>query len=142
MNLIRIRFELNRRTDLKSFMSGYIKLQHLEIVNPLEKFLDPPLIPRSLCKWTLLEYRNLAQNKLTGKIPECVRNLKNLCLMRLMSNELSGIISNFIGSISSLETLNLNDNDFSGELPIKIWNFSLLRVLDHPNGLKRNLTHC
>nr|KAJ0192258.1 hypothetical protein LSAT_V11C800444800 [Lactuca sativa] len=75
-------------------------------------------IPKSLCRWTYLEYLDLSRNRLTGKIPKCLQNLQELGAMIFSSNLLSGVIPSYIAlSHSSLHWLKLDDNNFTGELP-------------------------
>nr|KAJ0191792.1 hypothetical protein LSAT_V11C800444780 [Lactuca sativa] len=83
-------------------------------------------IPKSLCRWTYLEYLDLSRNRLTGKIPKCLQNLQELGAMIFSSNLLSGVIPSYIAlSHSSLHWLKLDDNNFIG-----LGNLRDLRVLD------------
>ncbi|GKC03750.1 leucine-rich repeat protein [Tanacetum coccineum] len=88
------------------------------------------LIPKSLCTMIDLEVLDLSRNKLSGKIPKCLRNLKYLTDMLLSSNRLSGLIPSSLGLMSGLNWLQLNDNNFSGELPRELRNLRYLFVLD------------
>nr|KAJ0194139.1 hypothetical protein LSAT_V11C800442610 [Lactuca sativa] len=85
-------------------------------------------IPRSLCT-TNLQYLDLSKNRLTGKIPDCFKNLKNLVTMRFSSNRLRGVIPSSI-ALNSLIRLRLNSNNFIGELPQELGNLRDLEVLD------------
>ncbi|XP_052622731.1 receptor-like protein 48 [Lactuca sativa] len=86
-------------------------------------------IPRSLCIRIDLEYLDLSKNRLTGKIPKCLENMKRLYTMILSSNQLSGVIPSSV-ALNSLHRLNLNDNDFIGELPRELENLRVLSMLD------------
>ncbi|KAL7587204.1 hypothetical protein Lser_V15G40468 [Lactuca serriola] len=85
-------------------------------------------IPRSLCT-TNLQYLDLSKNRLTGKIPDCFKNLKNLVTMRFSSNRLRGVIPSSV-ALNSLRRLRLNSNNFIGELPRELGNLRDLEVLD------------
>ncbi|XP_052622181.1 receptor-like protein EIX2 [Lactuca sativa] len=100
-------------------------------------------ISRSLCRWTNLEYLDLSRNRLTGKIPKCLQNLKLLETMIFSSNLLSGVIPSYIANNhSSLYWLTLNGNNFTGEIPQGLGNLRALRVLDvGDNQLFGNIPH-
>nr|KAJ0193414.1 hypothetical protein LSAT_V11C800444470 [Lactuca sativa] len=88
-------------------------------------------IPRSLCRRTDLDFLDLSRNRLTGKFPKCLENLKLLNTMMFSSNLLSGAIPSYIGlNLSSLRWLKLNDNKFFGELLRELGNLRDLTVLD------------
>ncbi|GJR07023.1 putative reverse transcriptase domain-containing protein, partial [Tanacetum coccineum] len=74
-------------------------------------------IPISLCRRIDLEFLNLARNRLSGKLPKCLGNLRNLYTMQFSSNQLSGVIpSSILPQLSMLSWLNVNDNHFTGKL--------------------------
>ncbi|KAL8244681.1 hypothetical protein R6Q59_010939 [Mikania micrantha] len=87
-------------------------------------------IPMSLCRRISLEILDLSSNRLTGKIPTCLQNLKKLRAMILSYNGLSGVIPSSIGGNSLLSWLHLNDNNFTGELPQDLANLHHLWILD------------
>ncbi|GJX03080.1 leucine-rich repeat protein, partial [Tanacetum coccineum] len=58
-------------------------------------------IPISLCRRIDLEYLNLARNRLSGKLPNCLGNMRNLYTMQFSSNQLSGVVPSSILSQSS-----------------------------------------
>ncbi|KAJ0620686.1 putative protein kinase RLK-Pelle-LRR-VII-1 family [Helianthus annuus] len=102
---------------------------------------------------------NLANNKLTGQIPDSIASCLTLQNIDFSSNQLSGGLPKNIWSLTSLrsidlsnnfldgeiphekiETLfdlrvfNLSSNNFSGELPDKIGECLLLKVVDFSNN--------
>ncbi|PWA43081.1 leucine-rich repeat protein [Artemisia annua] len=88
-------------------------------------------IPISLCRRTDLEELDLSRNRLTGRIPECLGNMRYLYTMQLSSNQLSGVIpSSILTQSSTLIRLNLNENHFTGELPRELGNLQRLEILD------------
>ncbi|KAL8241567.1 hypothetical protein R6Q59_014921 [Mikania micrantha] len=78
-------------------------------------------------KW--LEALNLANNHLSGVIPECWVNWPSLEFLNLENNNLSGRIPTTLGSLSSLESLNMGKNKLSGELPISLKKLTKLQIL-------------
>ncbi|KAL8240944.1 hypothetical protein R6Q59_014299 [Mikania micrantha] len=78
-------------------------------------------------KW--LEALNLANNHLSGVIPECWVNWPSLVFLNLENNNLSGRIPTTLESLSSLESLNMGKNKLSGELPISLKKLTKLKIL-------------
>nr|GEX10598.1 leucine-rich repeat protein [Tanacetum cinerariifolium] len=88
-------------------------------------------IPISLCRRIDLEFLNLARNRLSGKLPKCLGNMRNLRTMQFSSNQLSGVIPrSILPQLSMLSWLNLNDNHFTGELARELGNLRELSILD------------
>ncbi|GJY54243.1 leucine-rich repeat protein [Tanacetum coccineum] len=88
-------------------------------------------IPISLCRRIELQFLNLARNRLSGKLPNCLGNMRNLRTMQFSSNQLSGVVpSSILSQSSTLSWLNLNDNQFIGELPQELGNLRELQILD------------
>ncbi|GJX09323.1 leucine-rich repeat protein [Tanacetum coccineum] len=88
-------------------------------------------IPISLCRRIDLEFLNLARNRLSGKLPNCLGNMRNLRTMQFSSNQLSGVIPrSILPQLSMLSWLNLNDNHFTGELSRELGNLRELSILD------------
>ncbi|KAL4574956.1 hypothetical protein LXL04_021796 [Taraxacum kok-saghyz] len=86
-------------------------------------------IPRSLCKRTDLVYLDFSNNRLTGTLPDCLKNLQYLESIVVSSNQLSGVIPSF-KDLLSLRRLNLHDNNFVGKLPRELGNLPRLSILD------------
>ncbi|GJU45858.1 leucine-rich repeat protein [Tanacetum coccineum] len=140
-----------RKMPLVSFLD----LSHNKLSGPLTNlpnegsvsvlFLQDNLfnesIPISLCRRIDLEYLNLARNRLSGKLPNCLGNMRNLRTMQFSSNQLSGVVpSSILSQSSTLSWLNLNDNHFTGELPQELGNLRELQILDlGDNGFSGNL---
>ncbi|GJR99719.1 leucine-rich repeat protein [Tanacetum coccineum] len=98
-------------------------------------------IPISLCRRTDLGYLDLSRNRLTGRIPKCLGNMRSLYNMQFSSNQLSGVIpGSILPRLSMLSWLNLNDNHFTGELPRELENLRELSILDlGDNGFSGNI---
>ncbi|KAF8043770.1 hypothetical protein BT93_A1939 [Corymbia citriodora subsp. variegata] len=84
-------------------------------------------LPSSLCDMELLDL-NLANNSLSGSIPDCWKG--SLLYLTLSFNKLSGVIPSAIGSLPHLTTLHLNRNRLNGELPQALHYCTGLVILD------------
>ena len=73
---------------------------------------------------------DLANNKLTGNIPEGISSLIELKALNLSGNMLIGIIPKNIGKLEQLESLDLSRNRFSGSLPASMVGLHYLGYLD------------
>uniref|UniRef100_J3L9P3 Leucine-rich repeat-containing N-terminal plant-type domain-containing protein n=1 Tax=Oryza brachyantha TaxID=4533 RepID=J3L9P3_ORYBR len=75
-------------------------------------------LPNDLFNATSLEYLSFANNGLQGTINAAlIIKLSNLVFLDLGWNRLSGKIPNFIGQLKRLEELHMCSNNLSGELP-------------------------
>ncbi|KAF3441241.1 hypothetical protein FNV43_RR15154 [Rhamnella rubrinervis] len=77
-----------------------------------------------------LSFLDVSRNQLSGTIPNCWSNFKNLIVLNLANNKLSGKIPTSIGSLTQIEVFHLGNNNFNGELPITLKNCSKLVVID------------
>ncbi|ONI36210.1 hypothetical protein PRUPE_1G575200 [Prunus persica] len=73
---------------------------------------------------------HLGNNLLSGKIPDCFRNWKNLVHLNLESNNLIGNIPRSLGYLIFLEYLHLRNNHLHGELPPYLKKCTELTILD------------
>jgi hypothetical protein len=64
-----------------------------------------------------LQLLNLAHNKLTGIIPQCLANLPSLQVLDLQMNKFYGTIPSNFSEDCQLRTLNLNGNLLEGDMP-------------------------
>ncbi|KAJ0551645.1 putative leucine-rich repeat-containing, plant-type, leucine-rich repeat domain superfamily [Helianthus annuus] len=76
-----------------------------------------------------IEALNLANNHLSGVIPECWVKWPNLSFLNLENNNLSGVIPTTLGSLSYLGSLNMCNNKLSGRLPTSLKNLTRLQIL-------------
>ncbi|KAF3442816.1 hypothetical protein FNV43_RR16734 [Rhamnella rubrinervis] len=77
-----------------------------------------------------LSFLDVSHNQLSGTIPNCWSNFKNMIVLNLANNKLSGKIPTSIGSLTQIEVLHLGNNNFNGELPITLKNCPELVVFD------------
>ncbi|KAK8326975.1 hypothetical protein V6Z12_A11G152700 [Gossypium hirsutum] len=59
-----------------------------------------------------LNHVYLSDNQLSGNLPDCWMNFKQLVVLNLESNSLSGVIPSPFGSLHKLQTLRLSNNSF------------------------------
>ncbi|KAF5773989.1 putative leucine-rich repeat-containing, plant-type, leucine-rich repeat domain superfamily [Helianthus annuus] len=71
----------------------------------------------------------LANNHLSGVIPECWVKWPNLSFLNLENNNLSGVIPTTLGSLTFLQSLNMCKNKLSGRLPASLKNLTSLQIL-------------
>ncbi|CBI37168.3 unnamed protein product, partial [Vitis vinifera] len=82
-----------------------------------------------------LTYLDLADNQLTGAIPESVfGNLGKLEFLSLTDNSFRGPLSSNISRLSKLQKLRLGTNQFSGPIPEEIGTLSDLQMLEMYNN--------
>ncbi|KAG1362340.1 receptor-like protein EIX1 [Cocos nucifera] len=86
----------------------------------------------SVCNFTTLGVLDLSNNIFTGGLPTCQgeRSLAQLATLNLANNNLSGKIPDSIGHLQSLETLHLDHNNLSGEIPLALRRCKFLILID------------
>ncbi|TYH43883.1 hypothetical protein ES332_D11G156700v1 [Gossypium tomentosum] len=90
-----------------------------------------------------LNHVYLSDNQLSGNLPDCWMNFKQLVVLNLESNNLSGVIPSSFGSLHKLQTLRLSNNSFSSELPPSLTNCRSLKLLDlGENRFSGNILAC
>ena len=72
---------------------------------------------------------DLFQNRLTGEIPETLKNLNSLQSLDLSDNQLTGPIPETLGQLDNLDTLDLGDNQLTGPIPETLGNLNNLQSL-------------
>ncbi|KAM0068978.1 putative leucine-rich repeat-containing, plant-type, leucine-rich repeat domain superfamily [Helianthus debilis subsp. tardiflorus] len=85
-----------------------------------------------LCSWggNVIEALNLANNHLSGAIPDCWVKWQSLRFLNLENNNLSGVIPTTMGYLSSLVSLNMCKNKLSGRLPASLMWLKELQILE------------
>lgn len=83
---------------------------------------------------------NLDSNNLVGKLPDEMRNLRNLTSVIISDNNIEGNIPKWIGELTNLDMLVISNTKLSGSIPISIGELKRLRTLhlDH-NKLEGNI---
>ena len=72
----------------------------------------------------------LADNQLTGEIPQALGQLNNLKYLDLGYNQLTGLIPGTLGQLDSLQVLDLGYNQLTGTIPKTLGQLNNLQVLD------------
>ncbi|KAK7832335.1 mdis1-interacting receptor like kinase 2 [Quercus suber] len=106
------------------------------ITGELDRRLFPDGTSLSKTGFLSLKIFVLQENKLGGRIPEEIGNLKHLVLLALDRNYFCGPIPPSIGNLSHLTSLILNLNELSGQIPVS---FGTLK-LTHLNLLMNRLS--
>ncbi|KAJ0772113.1 putative non-specific serine/threonine protein kinase [Helianthus annuus] len=91
----------------------------------LEQFLCPILE-----KDRSLQVLELANNNLSGVIPDCWMNWQALSVINFENNKLSGGIPKSIESLSSIQSFNIRNNNLSGKLPAFLLNSKSLQIIE------------
>ncbi|KAI3748946.1 hypothetical protein L6452_12404 [Arctium lappa] len=103
----------------------FLDLSTNHLSGSLEKFLCPKIQePRQL------KLLNLANNNLSGVIPDCWVNWDSLFVLNFENNRLSGGIPKSVGDVSSLRSLNMRKNNLSGKLPAPVMSSKSLLIID------------
>ncbi|CAK8538510.1 unnamed protein product [Lathyrus sativus] len=94
------------------------------------KFSETPLFlcvnTASDTLWTL----DISKNQLSGQLPDCWSNPKELMFLDLSENTLSGEVPSSMGSLLNLMVLILRNNSFTGKLPFSLKYCTELIMLD------------
>ncbi|RVW94637.1 LRR receptor-like serine/threonine-protein kinase GSO2 [Vitis vinifera] len=73
---------------------------------------------------------DLSNNQLSGELPNCWEQWKDLIVLNLANNNFSGKIKDSIGLLHGMQTLHLRNNSFTGALPSSLKNCRALRLID------------
>ncbi|GJS99785.1 receptor-like protein 12 [Tanacetum coccineum] len=92
-------------------------------------------IPKTICNAKTLYVVDLSNNRLTGRIPQCLIEFGyDLGVLNLASNRLNGQIEGTFPATCSLNTLDLHGNSLAGEIPRSVVNCTMLEVLNLRNN--------
>ncbi|XP_028052503.1 receptor kinase-like protein Xa21 [Camellia sinensis] len=86
----------------------------------------PPWIENLASLWLL----GLAENKLTGSIPDSIGKLSKLEELYIYTNNISGKIPSSIRNLSRLNTFFLSNNMLEGSMPISMGNCTNLQNIE------------
>ncbi|KAI5334050.1 PREDICTED: receptor [Prunus dulcis] len=92
-------------------------------------------IPPMICSLNSLQILDLSNNKLSGKIHQCIGNFsQNLLVLKLHNNKFHGVIPGTFSEGNVLRNLDLNGNQLEGSLPPSLLTCRELEVLDLGNN--------
>jgi len=111
-----------------SIPSSFANLTGLASLNLASDYLTGNL--NFILGFSNLQYLNLSNNQLTGRIPPGIGNLKKLRDINLYVNQLIDSIPSSIGSLPNLVNLDLSDNQFYLNIPSSLGNLLNLQTLD------------
>ena len=77
-----------------------------------------------------LYHLDLSSNRLSGELPQCWKQWKELIVLNLANNYFSGKIKNSIGLLYKMQTLHLRNNSLNGALPSSLKNCRDLHLVD------------
>lgn len=93
------------------------------------------IIPESICNVSYLQVLDFSNNALSGTIPPCLLEYSpKLGVLNLGNNRLHGVIPDSFPIGCALITLDLSRNIFEGKLPKSLVNCTLLEVLNVGNN--------
>ncbi|XP_034212920.1 receptor-like protein 6 [Prunus dulcis] len=92
-------------------------------------------IPPRICSLSSLQILDLSNNKLSGKIHQCIGNFsQSLSVLNLRNNKFHGVIPGTFSKGNVLRNLDLNGNQLEGSLPQSLLTCRELEVLDLGNN--------
>ncbi|KAI5334010.1 hypothetical protein L3X38_024143 [Prunus dulcis] len=92
-------------------------------------------IPPTICSLSSLQILDLSNNKLSGKIHQCIENFsQSLSVLNLRNNKFHGVIPSAFSEGNVLRNLDLNGNQLEGSLPQSLLTCRELEVLDLGNN--------
>lgn len=123
LNLMHNNLTLEKTTTselgILSSLANFQGLRRLHLSdNPLNTHLKLPISLGNLS--TSLQYFDLGNCKLRGKIPEDIGNFSSLITLNLSHNGLSRPIPTSVGRLQKLQGLYLNDNNLQGSIPSEL----------------------
>ncbi|KAK1428075.1 hypothetical protein QVD17_16902 [Tagetes erecta] len=115
---------------------GLLRLQSLQTLslsrNNFTGLITNPILTQLIKN---LQYIDLSQNGFSGSIPDPLfTQCGSIKSISLANNKLTGQIPNSISSCSSLQNVDFSSNQLSGELPKSIWSLTNLRTIDFSNN--------
>ncbi|CAH1428819.1 unnamed protein product [Lactuca virosa] len=87
-------------------------------------------IPPSIGQLKGLGLINISYNSISGEIPSEIGQLENLQVLVLGKNRLSSNIPNSLGNLRNLSEIDFSSNELEGSLPISFRNFEKLISMD------------
>ncbi|XP_075516446.1 LOW QUALITY PROTEIN: receptor-like protein EIX2 [Primulina tabacum] len=83
-----------------------------------------------ICAASFVVVLDISDNRLSGDLPHCLKNLTYIEYFNVANNNFSGRISESLGYMSVLSSLHIRNNSFRGEIPTSLRKCRWLHVLD------------
>ncbi|XP_073122795.1 receptor-like protein EIX2 [Henckelia pumila] len=83
-----------------------------------------------VCAASFVSVVDISDNRLSGELPHCLKNLTYLEYFNVANNNLSWRITESLGYMNVLSSLHLRNNSFVGEIPTSLRKCRWLHVLD------------
>ncbi|KAI4372077.1 hypothetical protein MLD38_010359 [Melastoma candidum] len=97
-------------------------------------------IPENVAKFRRLEFLDLSDNLFSSPLPSGIGKLESLKNLSLAGNNFSGSIPDSISGLVSIQSLDLSRNSFSGPLPASLTKLNSLVYLNlSKNGFSKNI---
>ncbi|EAY80119.1 hypothetical protein OsI_35291 [Oryza sativa Indica Group] len=90
--------------------------------------------PAGIANLRSLSALSLELNHFTGPVPDCLGNLKNLQIVHLSQNNFTGFAPSSLSNSSLLEKALLDSNQFYGRIPRGLGSLKVLQILDISNN--------
>ncbi|XP_023757361.1 receptor-like protein EIX2 [Lactuca sativa] len=104
---------------------GFLDLSYNNLSGSLDQFLCD-----GIQESRQLSVLNLANNNMSGGLPDCWMNWEYLVFLNLEKNKLSGKIPSSLGNITSLQSVDIRNNKLSGEIPMSLLNSKSLLIVE------------
>nr|XP_017220435.1 PREDICTED: probable LRR receptor-like serine/threonine-protein kinase IRK isoform X2 [Daucus carota subsp. sativus] len=111
----------------------FVQCRSLRVIALANNHLTGP-IPDTFSSCSTLKGVNFSSNRLSGQLPSGIWSLNALRSLDLSDNLLEGVIPRGIQSLYDLRALSLRKNNFIGQLPDDIGGCLLLKSLDFSNN--------
>ncbi|KAL7586191.1 hypothetical protein Lser_V15G40573 [Lactuca serriola] len=104
---------------------AFLDLSSNNLSGSLDQFLCSGIQPLQQ-----LSVLNLANNNMSGDLPDCWMKWEYLVVLNLENNSLSGKIPSSLGNTYRLASLNIRNNKLSGEIPMSLLNSKSLLIVE------------
>jgi Leucine-rich repeat (LRR) protein len=135
-------WEVNNPTsDVSGWYGVTVENGHVVALNLFRSRLSG-IIPDEIRQLTQLKNLKITNNSITGEIPSGLCTLTNLETLELFGNYIQGSIPQQIGQLTNLTVLHLGSNQLTGPIPVEIGSLINLKLLNLAgNRLSSTIPH-